>query len=951
MSNPPDPRKNGAPGNEGSDRPAGSLLEATVRKSNLVNLWLVRQGEEQGNEPDRLPDRSASPLPRTGSGGTDPVSWPSGGEEWFGFRLREELGRGSFARVFLATQLDLAGRPVVLKISRIHGNEPYTLAQLQHTHIVPIHSLHEDAATGLRMVCMPYFGGAGLDRVLRVLWGPGTSPPERGEQLMQALAEVSPKDEGPHRLERPAPALQRSSYVNAVVWMAARLAEALHHAHERGILHRDIKPSNILLTADGQPMLLDFNLSASPSHDSADVPGGTLVYMAPEQLNALRSPGPGGDPAADHRADLYALGLVLHEMLTGRLPQAVRSSAGPLSSVVAALADKRSRPVPSLRSLRPELPRGLESIVRTCLAPNPADRYQQAEHLAKDLRRFLTDQPLKHAPELSRTEQVRKWVRRHPRLTSVGSVVTAAVVLLVAVGTALVGVRTHLQAALDRERSQTYRTGTARALCLVNTTSPVHDHLPQAITICRDTLNLFEVLDRADWQHTAAWVRQPEATRRHLAEDTRELLVMLAWAEVRRAPGDRGVLEQGLVLLDRADAVEGLKPSPAVRRARAGYRKQLGDGTGAAGAERAAPIAPVSAGDHYLLAATFLLERNPRDPVGHAEATKAVLKELNEAVRLNPRHYGSWILRGICHQEQGEHTLAAADFSTCIGLWPEFSWGYFNRACALAMSGQPLEALDDYTAALACDPDMQDACWNRGLVLQQLERYRPALADFEQAARLGRDDAYLYVQRGLALERLGRPEEADAAFQKASARAGAAEARVRSEVRWWYGFAVHRRLPDRAREAFEKVLEESPEHPQALYGLGMLAAEQGKLDRAVGFFHRAVAANPSFVEARRFRAVLLARAGQMEQAQNDINWCLEKEPRSGVTLYAAACLCALAPADSRVDTTEQALAFLQRAFAQGYGQDKAAGDPDLAGLRDHPKFRQVVGKELGAERP
>src|SRR5438132_9876091 len=111
---------------------------------------------------------------------------PQNGEEVFGFRLHHELGHGAFARVFLAEQADLADRPVVLKVSPIDGDEPQTLAQLQHTHIVPIHSVHEDQQKGLRAVCMPYFGGASLSRVLELLWRE-TDRPTQGQQLVRAL--------------------------------------------------------------------------------------------------------------------------------------------------------------------------------------------------------------------------------------------------------------------------------------------------------------------------------------------------------------------------------------------------------------------------------------------------------------------------------------------------------------------------------------------------------------------------------------------------------------------------------------------------------------------------------------------------------------------------------------------------------------------------------------------
>ena len=114
------------------------------------------------------------------------LALPAVGDELFGFRMRQELGRGAFASVFMAEQEHLAGRPVVLKVSAVEGNEPQTLAQLQHTHIVPIYSVHDDVAAGVRAVCMPYFGGASLSAVLHAAWAE-TPRPTRGAQLVRAL--------------------------------------------------------------------------------------------------------------------------------------------------------------------------------------------------------------------------------------------------------------------------------------------------------------------------------------------------------------------------------------------------------------------------------------------------------------------------------------------------------------------------------------------------------------------------------------------------------------------------------------------------------------------------------------------------------------------------------------------------------------------------------------------
>src|SRR5947209_1070071 len=140
-------------------------------------------------------------IPSMRSTATRAPDLPPLGETVFHFRLREELGRGAFARVYLAEQANLAGRPVVLKISGIEGSEPQTLAQLQHTHIVPIYSVHEDARAGLRAVCMPYFGGASLSRIVQRLWDEG-APPSQGRQLVAALETLQALvPDGSHRTE------------------------------------------------------------------------------------------------------------------------------------------------------------------------------------------------------------------------------------------------------------------------------------------------------------------------------------------------------------------------------------------------------------------------------------------------------------------------------------------------------------------------------------------------------------------------------------------------------------------------------------------------------------------------------------------------------------------------------------------------------------------------------
>ena len=357
-------------------------------------------------------------------------AFPEAGEAIADFVLVEELGRGAFARVFLAKERELADRPVALKVSRRGSREPQTLARLQHTHIVPVHSHRIDAASGLHLLCMPYFGRITLSRVLA---DSEVQTAASGAVLVEALDRLDAAGDLPVGSSTGRAELSRRSYSRAIAWWCARLAEALAHAHDRGVLHRDIKPSNVLVTADGMPMLLDFNLAREPlpedgtAADTATL-GGTIDYMAPEHLKALGEP---SSHAVDGRADIYGLGVMLYEAVTGQRPF---SSPRRGSSVVDALMraiDDRLRPLPRLRDRHPEIPPALEAVIRRCLEPLPTDRYQTAALLATDLQAVADDLPLRgtREPWISRAAG---WLRRRRRRHAMTAVVLLALTAVAA---------------------------------------------------------------------------------------------------------------------------------------------------------------------------------------------------------------------------------------------------------------------------------------------------------------------------------------------------------------------------------------------------------------------------------------------------------------------------------------------------------------------------------------
>ncbi len=911
---------------------------------------------------------------------------PTVGDEVFGFHLKGELGKGAFARVFLAEQESLADRPVVVKLSAIEGDEPQTLAQLQHTNIVPIYSVHEDTQAGVRAVCMPFFAGASLSQVLHLLWETVTLP-TTGQQLVEALDYAQapaiatsrmvaatrnasipdildgvpgrkeqrrggPETQPTHRSsvasdgKTPRAKLSRMTYVRACVWIIARLADGLEHAHSRCVLHRDVKPGNVLFCGDGQPLLLDFNLSLDQFGDVAEATlGGTVSYMAPEHLRALVGRSPDLARKVDARSDVYSLGMVLHEMLLGRSPfdQSASYSAVPLQ--IEAMALERSQEAPSLKAQRGDIPWSLESIVQKCLAPDQPQRYQRAEHLAEDLQRFLDDRPLKYAPELSWVEPAQKWMRRNPRVTYFGGILSVAMFLMFGISSALMTAREHLastQAQLstvqERDRQQAFEDGTLKALCFVNTVVPMQDHVADGLLKCEETLNLYGLLDGDAWAEPSDWSLLASADRQRLAENARELLLLLAAARVQAAPNDEPTLRAAVALLDRAASIPDLEPSKALWLDQARYWKQLGDNDRATTVAGLAESEPArTARDHYLAATAYARS-------GGRAGFEQAIASLDESLRLEPKHYWSWVQRGFCHYELGDRLMAVADFGHSSGLWPEFAWGYFNRARVLDESGKKADAIRDYTSALERDPKFVAAAVNRGLANLELGRHAAALADFDHALSLGKSDDTLQASRAIALEGLGRHDDADAAFRPILEKVDQLPATTRQRVLWAYGFAVSKRLPDAALNAFESVVKGDPQNVQALYGLAMLAMQDDDSARALECFDQALQANPEFIEARRYRAILHARMKRLDRAGEDINRCLEREPNVGATLYVAACVAALAA--EQIDEPQlknQALDLLQRAIAQGVDREKARTDPDLAAIRKHSRFEEAVG--------
>ncbi|MGV9679987.1 serine/threonine-protein kinase [Nocardia sp. NPDC003482] len=305
------------------------------------------------------------------------------------FDLLLPLGQGSFARVFLARQRSMS-RLVAVKISHDRGTEPQTLAQLDHDHIVRVFDQRQITEHRLKLMYMQYVPGGTLLGVLRLLRRTPTARRD-GNLLLQATDAAA--STGGVFEPQPSPTrshLERLTWPETVAWLGARLATALDYANRRGVLHRDIKPANVLLTADGQPKLADFNISFSrhlPGANPVAYFGGSLPYMSPEQLAACHPTLTASAADLDTRSDLYALAVVLWELLTGRIPFDDEHGAGESEQSLQAMIDRRRRGIdPRYEADLPhDTPAVLRHALLTCLSPDPADRYPSGADLAHQL--------------------------------------------------------------------------------------------------------------------------------------------------------------------------------------------------------------------------------------------------------------------------------------------------------------------------------------------------------------------------------------------------------------------------------------------------------------------------------------------------------------------------------------------------------------------------------------
>ena len=693
--------------------------------------------------------------------------FPTCGESLAECRLVAELGRGTEGRVYLAVQDDLAGRPVVLKMTPCAGREHLSLARLLHSHIVPLYFVQDFPARDVRVLAMPYLGGASLEHVLEEL---AAVPLGRrmGHHVLTAMDRVQNRLPVKAPITGSARALwARSSYSEAISWMGACLAEAMHYAHERGLVHLDLKPANVLLAGDGQPLLLDFHLARAPvpaGGGAIESFGGTPGFMAPEQrraFDAVRSAQPIPQPV-DGRTDLYSLGMVLYVALGGKPPR----------------EGGRARP---LRHWNPTVGRGLSDILGKCLEIDPARRYTTAADLAADLHRHLANQPLCGVRNRSLLERWRKWRGRRPQaLVSgllAGAVLITLSVLVVVAGVLVAGRYREARAALEEgkvclhqgrldEAERVLARGLKQAGGLPGTDTLIRE-LTQERQRARSELLTHHLHEEADrlrflgdpetvsaaaaqrlvdrcerlWNQRDAILSGPDAgdEAKQVRTDLLDLAVLLGRWRVRAAPdADKAVARtQALAVLDEAERLAGA--GPALARERAVHLAALGDEAAARVALRLAGTVPRSEWEQYALGRALL----------DANELEAAAAALARAVSSRPGAFWPNFYQGVCAHRRGRYAETVEAFRACVALAPESATCYCNRGVALAALSRDAEALLDFDHSLELDANLAAARLARAALALKQGRFNDAETDLHRALLDGADPAAVYFNLAL----------------------------------------------------------------------------------------------------------------------------------------------------------------------------------------------------------
>lgn len=675
------------------------------------------------------------------------------------FELLERIGGGGMGVVYRARQAGL-GRDIALKVIRPEfaffdqsrarfRREAEMAARLDHPGIVPVYTVGQEG--GVSFLAMQLVEGGTLSELLERLRG-------------RAPASLTGADAG---------GAWRGPWTAVAAQIALQVAEALAHAHARGVVHRDIKPSNIMLAGGRRAMLVDFGLATGADTSRITRTGvqlGSLAYSSPEQAN--------GKGVPDHRTDLFSLGAVLYEMLTLRGPFEAATSEQTLHLLMA-------RDPPDPRKRNPAVAVDLAAIVMRALEKEPQHRYPDAAALAADLRAFLDYRPVA-ALRPSRLRRLRRWARREPLRAALLVIAGLATLGVAGLGGFLLASYPEIRAGRAQMRAQAVEHWLARGYLALASgeraaarrgfeaalrLAPGSREGRAGLALLDNDLRPLAELDEA----RASPAELFEAAVRIMfrgprgddagARRARDLLLAavlrgrharaLHYFLLAKAVGNLEAPEQARVV---AAALRQHWPDSAFAHYWAGYALLGVDPEAAAQSLRTAlRLEPDLAAAHADLGLALLR-------AGDLGAARA---ELRRAVTIEPANARAWIDLGIARERAGILDGALEALQRAAALAPRLPGAHYNLARLQALGGDVDRAITSYRRVLALEPLHPQALNNLGTLLYERGELDAAVATFRRL--VGARPRWAQAHRGLgaALVRQGDVAAAVAAYRRA----------------------------------------------------------------------------------------------------------------------------------------------------------------------------------------
>ncbi|MBI3270750.1 MAG: tetratricopeptide repeat protein [Planctomycetes bacterium] len=839
-----------------------------------------------------------SPAPTEESGGAAEAVLPPGRGRFGPYELIGEIGRGGMGVVYKARdprRAELVAIKILLaeayasadQVKRFR-REGEILARLRHPGIVAVHEIGE--ADGKAYVAMEYVDGASLDKVL----ADAAQPP---------AASVAA-----HR--------RAGLDCRTAAGMTREIAEALHAAHQAGVIHRDLKPANVMRDRAGKLKLMDFGLaklldsSASGSTASGALLG-TPQYMSPEQAE-------GRVRAVGARSDVYQLGALFYELLTGGPPHRGESTPEVLRKVV------EEEPSPP-RHIDPAIARDAETICLKCIEKDPARRYASAAAVAADLERFLAGGRIVARPFSTVARVWRKAVRGRSVVLPAAAAVGLGVALctLILAGLARDARERDGQRLLEKGRvgvdnafSYLYNKD-AKYEELVRRVEEGQPFVEEAIRKLPDSAVGYYLLgrawdlrgweDRADECWRTAIEKDPRFSEAHF-QRARLLLAkcfeaQLAASEEERAarrPEAEDLARQAQAELKTAAAGVGLQDPVARAVAEAMLAQSGGDLDGSAHLTRASLAKfggqPGEEDLYWLLGVAVGgtaegmggLDRAIQIRPKHLHALfaranlhqaagdlNAAIRDFDEALRINPRFTIALSNRGNARRAKGDLDGAIRDFDEALRINPGYAKALYNRGIARREKGDLDGAIADYGEALRINPRYVDALTNRGLARQAKGDLDGALRDHDEALRIHPRYAGGLTNRGAARQAKGDLDGAirdydealgvDPSFEVALSNRGLCR-QAKGDL-------------DGALRDYDEALRMDPSYAEAFYNRGNALREKGDPNGAILAYEEALRLHPRNAQALTNRGLARAAKGDLEGAIQDYDDALLVDPR------------------------------------------------------------------------